>query len=150
VLVAGGTHNLDPWWEIPLMQSLTWGGRHLFRWDWLQRLIAQTVSRHNHTAIQRFIAESPVPVEPSPYTALQIFWGYNFFARRSDTWHLDYPALIISGGQDPAFTGEMGRALTTHFRQGQHLHLENAGHLVMAEYPDQINEAIAKFRQSLI
>lgn len=146
VLVAGGTHDLDPWWEVPLMQSLAWGGRHLFRWDWLQRQVAQASSRHNHAQIQQFMAESPVPVEQSPYEALRVFWGYDFFARRRQDWQLNYPALIISGGQDPMFTQAMGQALTAHFPHGQHLHLENAGHLIMAEYPDQINAELARFR----
>ncbi|MDA0266146.1 MAG: alpha/beta hydrolase [Cyanobacteria bacterium] len=148
VLVAGGTHDLDPWWEIPLMQSLAWGGRHLFHWDWLQRRIAAVTSRHDHATVAQFVAESPVPVQHAPYAALKIFWGYDFFARRRHNWHLNYPALIISGGQDPMFTDEMGVALAAHFPQGRHLHFEAAGHLVMAEYPDPINAALAQFRQN--
>jgi pimeloyl-ACP methyl ester carboxylesterase len=148
VLVAGGTHDLDPWWEVPLMQSLAWGGRHLFRLEQAQRLAAQASSNHDHETIETFVAESPVPVNPAPYSALRIFWGYNFFTRRSGTWSLNVPALIISGGQDPMFTEEMGAALVKHFPQGQHLHLEKAGHLVMAECPDQVNQALAHFRQN--
>lgn len=148
VLVAGGTHNLDPWWEIPLMQSLAWGGRHLLRWDGLQHVLGQASSRHRHATMQRFIAESPVPIQRQPYTALQIFWGYNFFARRTQAWNLNYPALVISGGQDPMFTFRMAAELTTHFRNGWHLHLENAGHFVMAEYPQKINTELARFRQN--
>lgn len=146
VLVAGGTHDLDPWWEIPLMQSLAWGGRHLFRWGWLQQRIAEASSSHDHLTVQRFVAESPVPVDPDPYAALRVFWGYHFFTRRQ-TWQLNYPALVISGGQDPMFTREMGDALAEHFAPGQHLHLPEAGHLAMAEYPDQINLELARFRQ---
>lgn len=146
VLVAGGTHDLDPWWEIPLIQSLTWGGRHLLRLDWLQQLLARVSSRHDHRTMQQFVAESPLPVDHAPYRALQIFWGYNFFARRRH-WQLNYPALVISGGQDPAFSPMMAADLARHFAPGQHLHLENAGHLVMAEYPDQINTALANFRR---
>ncbi|PSN15158.1 alpha/beta hydrolase [filamentous cyanobacterium CCP5] len=148
VLVAGGTHDLDPWWEVPLMQGLAWGGRHLFRLPWVQRLVAQASSRHDHPTMEQFTTESPVPVHPAAYEALQIFWGYNFFSRRSGRWHLDFPALIISGGQDPMFTAAMGEALVEHFPQGQHLHLENAGHLVMAEYPEAINQALFQFRRN--
>ncbi|RZM77763.1 alpha/beta fold hydrolase [Leptolyngbya iicbica] len=145
VLVAGGTHDLDPWWEVPLMQSLAWGGRHLFRLHWVQRLAARFSSDRTHATLQQFLAESPVPAHFAPYQALQIFWGYNFFTRRSGTWQLNYPTLIISGGQDPMFTHDMGAALVQHFPQGHHLHLENAGHLVMAEYPDTINQALLDF-----
>ncbi|MEO1067950.1 MAG: alpha/beta hydrolase, partial [Cyanobacteria bacterium J06638_6] len=149
VLVAGGTHDLAPWWEVPLMQTLVWGGRHLFRLEGAQRLVAQASSGHGHGTMAKFIAESPVPVNPAPYNALQIFWGYNFFTRRSGTWHLNVPALVISGGRDPMFSEEMGTALAKHFPQGQHLHLKNAGHLVMAEYPDQVNQALAHLRQNV-
>jgi pimeloyl-ACP methyl ester carboxylesterase len=148
VLVAGGTHDLDPWWEVPLMQSLAWGGRHLFRLNWMQQWVARASSDRTHATLQQFIAESPVPVQAAPYDALRIFWGYNFFTRRSGTGHLNYPALIISGGQDPTFTYDMGEALVSHFPRGLHLHLENAGHLVMAEYPEAINQALLEFNQN--
>ncbi len=150
VLVAGGTHDLDPWWEVPLMQSLAWGGRHLFRLPWVQQIAAQASSTHDHPTIEQFVTESPVPVEADPYEALQIFWGYNFFSRRSGTWRLNVPALVITGGQDAMFTDKMGAALARHFSQGQHLHLEDAGHLVMAEYPEEINQVLAQFRQNFI
>ncbi|NMF85207.1 alpha/beta hydrolase [Nodosilinea sp. P-1105] len=146
VLVAGGTHDLAPWWEVPLIQSLAWGGRHLFRWEPLQRLVTQSISRLDHPTIQQFMAESPIPVDAAPYKSLQIFWGYHFFAQRQ-TWQLDIPALVISGGRDPTFTRAMGDALTQHFAPGQHLHLPEAGHLIMAEYPERINHALADFRQ---
>lgn len=158
VLVAGGTHDLDPWWEVPLMQSLAWGGRHLFRLPWMRRAIAQLSSEHSHPTLDRFTTESPLPVHAHPYDALRIFWGYNFFARRvglrpasgQRSWQLSYPALIISGGQDPMFTEAMGAALAQHFPAGRHLHVEQAGHLVMAEFPDVVNGALAEFRRGAI
>ena len=55
------------------------------------------------------------------------------------------PALVISGGVDPAFTEEMGAELAAKFTLGQHLHLAEAGHLLIAEYPDLVNKAIAEF-----
>ncbi|HEY9877046.1 MAG TPA: alpha/beta hydrolase [Leptolyngbyaceae cyanobacterium] len=148
VLIAGGTHDLDPWWEVPLMQSLRWGGRHLFRLPWVQQKFAQMASQHKHSTIQRCLEESPLPTTPHPYDALTIFWGYNFF-RRKETWHLKYPALIISGGVDPMFTQAMGEALTSHFPEGRHLHLQEAGHLLMAECPDRVNAALLEFMASL-
>ncbi len=161
ILVAGGTHDLDPWWEVPLMQSLAWGGRHLFRLPWAQRFVARLSSDHDHATIERFIAESPLPVEATPYNALRIFWGYNFFvgrraarspagsSARSATRQFNCPALIISGGKDPMFTYAMGESLMQHFSKGRHLHLPNAGHLVMAEQPETINKAMAQFRQQV-
>ncbi len=33
ILIAGGTHDLAPWWEeFPLIKGLAWGGRKLFHW----------------------------------------------------------------------------------------------------------------------
>lgn len=51
--------------------------------------------------------------------------------------------LVVSGGQDPMFNAQMGVDLTAYFPQGKHLHFDSAGHLVMAEYPEEINQAIA-------
>lgn len=150
VLVAGGTHDLEPWWEVPLMQGLAWGGRHLFRLPWMQRSIAGRSSEHSHPTLDRFTAESPLPVHAHAYDALRIFWGYNFFARREGRWQLSYPALVISGGQDPMFTEAMGARLAQHFSAGRHLHIEQAGHLVMAEFPEVVNGALADFRQGAI
>lgn len=115
-------------------------------------------SEHSHSTLDRFTAESPLPVHPHPYDALRIFWGYNFFARRvglrpasgQRPWQLDCPALIISGGQDPMFTEAMGAALAQHFPAGRHLHLEQTGHLAMAEFPDVVNGALAEFRRDAI
>lgn len=148
VLVAGGTHDLAPWWEIPLMKALEWGGRHLYRWDWLQAATKTLSSQHEHSTIERFLAESPVPTEVAPYQALKIFWNYNFFTRRRPQRH-DIPVLVISGGQDSMFSKEMGEALVAVFPKGEHLHLPEAGHLMIAEYPEIVNEAIAAFIYNL-
>lgn len=145
VLVAGGTHDLAPWWEIPLMKGLEWGGRHFFHWQWLQKLTKTLSSGHNNPAIKRFLKESPVPTEPEPYEALGIFWDYNFFTRRRRCKRLDMPVLVISGGQDSMFSKEMGEDLAAVFPNAQHLHLPKAGHLMIAEYPDEVNGAIAHF-----
>lgn len=145
VLVAGGTHDLAPWWEIPLMKGLEWGGRHLFHWQWLQRVTKTLSSRHDNPAIQQFLTESPVPTEAEPYEALGIFWDYNFFNRRKKCHQTDMPVLVISGGQDSMFSEEMGENLAAVFPNAQHLHLPEAGHLMIAEYPDEVNGAIAQF-----
>jgi pimeloyl-ACP methyl ester carboxylesterase len=143
ILISGGTHDLDPWWEIPLMKLLTWGGRHLYRLPIAQRLTNDMTSTHTHDTVKRFFGESPVPVDHHPYRALQIFWGYNFFNRRKTDRHQRIPTLVISGGQDAMFNRAMGDALASQFTPGKHLHFPDAGHVVMAEYPDAVNEAIA-------
>lgn len=51
--------------------------------------------------------------------------------------------LVVSGGKDPMFTTRMAADLAAYFTQGKHLHIDSAGHLVMAEYPETINQAIA-------
>ncbi|MGB3297016.1 MAG: alpha/beta hydrolase [Phormidesmis sp.] len=148
ILVAGGTHDLAPWWEIPLIKALAWGGRHLFRYSWLQRATKAMSSQQNHATIDRFLSESPVPTAADPYTALEIFWDYNFFTRRRPQ-KLDMPVLVISGGQDSMFSKEMGEALAVTFPNSEHLHLPEAGHLLIAEYPQVVNKAIANFIVSL-
>lgn len=148
VLVAGGTHDLAPWWEIPLMKSLEWGGRYLFHWNWLQRRAKTLSSRFKHKTIERFLEESPVPTAAEPYEALEIFWKYNYFERRRFK-KIRVPVLVISGGQDPMFSREMGEALAAVFPKGEHLHLPEAGHLMIAEYPEVVNEAIARFINKL-
>ena len=145
ILVAGGTHDLAPWWEIPLMKGLAWGGRHFFHWNWLQKVIKKLSSQRDNAAIKRFLKESPVPTESAPYEALEIFWDYNFFEQRRHRQRLDMPVLAISGGQDSMFSKEMGEDLAAIFPNSEHLHLSKAGHLMIAEYPDEVNSAIANF-----
>ncbi len=149
ILICGGTHNLAPWWEIPLIKALTWGGRHLYRLPSAQQLTQQLTSTQRHQGVQQFFAESPIPVEHHPYRALEIFWKYNFFERRKRSINRQIPTLVISGGQDVTFSFQMGKELASHFTPSQHLHLPEAGHVVMAEYPEQINEAIATWLKSL-
>lgn len=75
--------------------------------------------------------------------ALGIFWDYNFFTRRRKHKGLDMPVLVISGGQDSMFSKEMEEDLAAVFPNAQHLPLPEAGHLMIAEYPDEVNGAIA-------
>jgi pimeloyl-ACP methyl ester carboxylesterase len=149
VLIAGGTHDLDPWWEIPLMKFLAWGGRHLYHLPGVQALTNRFVSSHKGEKIKTFQQESPIPTEVHPYQALEIFWGYNFYQRHGGKPKFDLPVLVVSGGQDPTFTYEMGEELTKCFLQGKHLHLPTAGHSVVAEYPDIVNNAIANWLNQL-
>lgn len=142
VAIGGGTHDLDPWWEVPLMKFLAWGGRHLYRLPKVQRLTNNLSSSHRHSVIEQFFAESPVPTTVHPYKALEIFWGYNFFSRYR-TWQPNIPILVVSGEEDPMFTADMGADLAAYFPKSEHLHVPNAGHLVMAEHPEVINQAIA-------
>lgn len=142
VLIAGGTHDLAPWWEVPLMKFLAWGGRHFYHLPCVQQLTNYLSSPHRHEVMEQFFAECPVPTEPHPYKALEIFWNYNFFRRPSQL-NSQIPVLVISGGKDSMFTYTMGEELAACFSKSKHLHLPDAGHLMMAEYPDVVNDAIA-------
>jgi pimeloyl-ACP methyl ester carboxylesterase len=142
IAIAGGTHDLAPWWEIPLMKFLAWGGRHLYHLPGVQKLTRYVSTAHRHEVMERFFVECPVPTEFEPYQALEIFWSYNFFRRPTPPLNSHLPVLAISGGQDSMFTLKMGEDLAACFPTGEHLHLPDAGHLVMAEYPDVVNEAI--------
>lgn len=144
ILIAGGTHDLDPWWEIPLIKFLAWGGRYLYYLPGVQSLTNRLTSDRVNPKIKRFFRESPIPVESDPYEAVEIFWGYNFWQRHRQ-FKQKIPVLVITGGQDPSFTKEMGEELTNSFSSAEHLHLPDAGHLLIAEYPQVVNEAIAEF-----
>ena len=145
ILIAGGTHDLAPWWEIPLMKFFAWGGRYLYHLPGVQTLTNRLSSDRTHAKIERFFAESTLPTEPHPYEALEIFWGYNFWQRHQAGLNKKIPVLVITGGKDPSFTKEMGDELTNSFELGQHFHLPEAGHLLIAEYPQIVNNAIANF-----
>ena len=144
VLIAGGTHDLAPWWEIPLMKFFAWGGRHLYSIPKIQTL-TNRLSSDRAEEIEQFFAESPTPTESHPYKALEIFWGYNFWSRDRSNHRLSVPVLVISGGRDPMFTEEMGATLANSFQHGQHFHLPKAGHLLLAEYPERVNQTISDF-----
>ena len=149
ILIAGGTHDLDPWWEIPLIKFLAWGGRWLYHLPGVQSLTNRLSSARQNPRIKRFFQESPIPLESHPYQALEIFWGYNFWQRHQH-FKQKIPVLVITGGQDPSFSEQMGEELSQSFPLGQHLHLPAAGHLLIAEYPDAVNNAIAEFIQNLM
>src|SRR5690242_2283982 len=38
IAIAGGTHNLAPWWEIPLIKFMAVGGRYLYHLPGVQAL----------------------------------------------------------------------------------------------------------------
>lgn len=145
VLVAGGTHNLAPWWEIPLMKALKWGGRYLYYLPLVQFLTDSLSSSHSGETIKQFLAESPVPKDLDSYRALEIFWDYNFFRKSTPKFSENVPVLVISGGRDSMFSREMGEALANYFNLGEHLHLSSGGHLLIAEYPEVVNAAIAEW-----
>ena len=149
ILICGGTHALDSWWEVPLMKLLTWGGRHLYRLPLVKTWTEQVSSTHRHQTIQQFLIEAPVPVEVHSYLALEPFWNYNFFHRRKTDRYLDIPTLVITGGQDTTFTYEMGKDLANHFHHSKHLHLPDAGHLLIAEFPEIVNLAIAEWIKAI-
>jgi pimeloyl-ACP methyl ester carboxylesterase len=145
ILIAGGTHELDPWWEIPLMKAMSWGGRYLYRLPIAQKITRTLSSSHRNPVVERFFAENPVPMDFHSYKALEIFWEYDFFSRTKADCYRNIPTLMITGGQDPMFSYDMGEQLASHFYQGQHLHFPEAGHIVMAEYSEAVNEAIANW-----
>ena len=153
VLIAGGTHDLAPWWEIPLIKFLAWGGRYLYCLPGIQKLTNRLSSDRLNEQITQFFVESPVPLKAEPYKALEIFWGYNFWnrgnsERRQSDRHfrrLTIPILVISGGNDPTFTKKMGDELTASLKDATHVHLPEAGHLLLAEYPERVNQIITDF-----
>lgn len=143
IAIAGGTHDLAPWWEIPLMKFMAWGGRYLLHLPGVQTINQFLSSSYRHSVMERFFTENPAPTDFDAYKSLEIFWDYNFFIRHPLPKNLHIPALVITAGQDPCFTAKMGEELADHFDDGTHLHFAKAGHLVMAECAESVNAAIA-------
>jgi pimeloyl-ACP methyl ester carboxylesterase len=134
IAIAGGAHNITPWWEIPLMKFMAWGGRYIFKLPATQSLSNRLSSSYKHTIITTFFRECPVPTDFQTYKALEIFWDYNFYSRNPVSKITNIPILVISGGKDPTFTVEMGDELAGMFNHRTHLHLKDAGHLVYCLY----------------
>jgi pimeloyl-ACP methyl ester carboxylesterase len=142
VLIAGGTHDLDPWWEIPAMTLMALGLRNLFHLPIMQQLAQPLISAHRTPLIDRYFAENPIPTNLHPYKALEIFWEYDLFSRAGTDSLRMIPTLVITGGCDPTFSQGMGEQLASHFLRSRQLHFPGAGHIVMAEYPAEVNTAI--------
>nr|WP_216903662.1 alpha/beta hydrolase [Synechococcus sp. CCY 9618] len=142
VLIAGGTHELDPWWERPLVRAMGSAGRHLFRLPAFQALHRRGMGNPGNPRLDRFCAESPIPVTAEPYRSMEIFWGYDFHRRPDPGPWSDVPALVLSGGRDPMFSQAMGDDLAARFVRGRHLHRPDAGHVLMVEQAEVVNSAI--------
>jgi pimeloyl-ACP methyl ester carboxylesterase len=150
IAIAGGTHDLAPWWEIPLMKLMAGGGRFLYHLPGMQPLTNVLSTSYRHSVMERFFAENPTPTDFDAYKALEIFWDYNFFIRHPLPKNLHIPALVMTAGKDPMFTNQMGEELASHFVNGTHLHFADGGHLVMAECADLVNQAIANWLQKQV
>ena len=144
ILIAGGTHDLAPWWEIPLMKFMAWGGRYLYYVPGIQSISNFLSTSYRHSVIKQFFAENPTPRDFQSYKALEIFWNYNF-ARHPAPKNLHVPALVMTAELDSMYTQQMGNELVRHFVNGTHLHFANAGHLVIAECAELVNNAIFQY-----
>ncbi|MFN7678427.1 MAG: hypothetical protein ACK5QW_07515 [Cyanobacteriota bacterium] len=116
VLIAGGSHDLDPWWEQPLMRLMAAGLRHVFHLPILQRWAQPLISAHRTPMIDRYFADNPIPTDCHSYKALEIFWSYDLFSRQKSNVLWSIPTLVISAGHDPTFSRRMGSQLSSHFR----------------------------------
>ena len=124
------------------MHGLEWVGRHLAHAAWLQELARRLTSNATSEPVERLFRESPLPSSADPYRSLRAFWGYDAYRRpERDRWRA-VPALVVSGGRDPAFSRAMGATLAAQFGDGRHHHIEEGGHLLMAERPQQLNQVL--------
>lgn len=144
VLVAGGIHDLDPWWEAPMVRSMEAIGRHLFRSPMAQEAYRRIASRSSGPSLERFFRESPVPTERDPYRSVAPFWGFDLRRRSGPARWREPPTLVITGGRDPMFDQAKGEALAALFERSHHHHLPEAGHLLMVEEAERLNGLIAQ------
>jgi pimeloyl-ACP methyl ester carboxylesterase len=132
-----------------MMGLMSLGLRHLFHLPIMQRLAQPMMSAHRTPLIDRYFEENPIPTDRHSYKALEIFWAYDLFSRPNshgggkDLWRI--PTLAITGGQDPTFSRAMGEKLASRFQHSHHLHFPGAGHIVIAEYPSEVNAAILEW-----
>ncbi len=146
IAIGGGTHDLTPWWEVPIVKFLGAGGHRLYEWHqqqpWFQKRSSQPVP----ASLDRFWQDNPLPTEAHPYEAMESFWGYDGRHHK-----LTCPLLIVTGAKDPMFPPWMGQNLAAHLGcSSSHLHylnVANSGHLVMAEAPEIINQALLQVIQ---
>lgn len=140
IAIAGGTHDLTPWWEIPIIKFFALVGHQLYRWEQVQALVG-SISSANNTQLQQFFSDSPLPADPHPYQAIEAFWGYD--GRHHE---FDCPITIITGGSDPMFPPTMGHEwlarLQDQHPNSTHITVSEVGHLIMAETPTVVNDAI--------
>lgn len=93
VLIAGGSHDLDPWWEQPLMRLMAAGLRHVFHLPILPRWAQPLINSHRTPMIDRYFADNPIPTDCHSYKALEIFWSHDLFRDRN---------LMFSGAFPPS------------------------------------------------
>ena len=144
IAIGGGTHNLTPWWEIPLIKFFAIGGHHLYRWQVVQELLRSLMASEANERLAEFHGQNIVPADSHPYEAIEAFWGYN--AQYSA---LNCPVTVITGGNDPMFPPVMGHEwlanLLYNQPQSQHISVSNVGHLIMAEAPEVVDQAISEW-----
>ncbi len=141
IAIGGGTHNLTPWWEIPVIKFFALGGHHLYRWQFVQALL-QSISNEQ---LAEFYSRNSIPTDAHPFEAIEGFWGY-------DAQHhpISCPVTVITGGDDPMFPPAMGHEwlanlLHVQSEHSSHITVPNVGHLVMAEAPEVVQNAITKW-----
>ncbi len=140
IAIGGGTHNLTPWWEIPIMKFFAIGGHRLCQWQSVQDALKSLTAPQLNEALEAFFAQNGFPTEAHPYEAIEAFWGYD-----GSHHHLSCPVTVITGGNDPMFPPVMGHrwlANLLHHSENHHITVPEVGHLVMAEAPNVINQAI--------
>lgn len=145
IAIAGGTHDLTPWWEIPAIKffALFWSfaeqiDRHqLYRWQPIQMLIGSLGSVKDDEPDR----SNDLPNDPHPYAAIEAFWGYD--GRHHE---FDCPITIITGSSDPMFPPVMGHEWLARLHHqhpnSTHITVSEVGHLIMAEAPGVVNDAI--------
>jgi pimeloyl-ACP methyl ester carboxylesterase len=58
------------------------------------------------------------------------------------------PTLVVSGGRDTFTPGHLGRHMARTIPGAEHLHLSEATHTGLLEYPDEIGERLEQFLQA--
>lgn len=81
----------------------------------------------------------------SPSTYYADFSACNSFDCMDRLGEIDRPVLLICGAEDKMTPPRYSRYLKDHLPQAELVVIEKAGHMVMLEAPQAVNEAIASF-----
>lgn len=140
IAIGGGTHNLTPWWEVPIIKLFAIGGHRLYHWQPIQEMMRSFTSDEQ---LAEFYALNNFPSDAHPYEAIEAFWGYD-----GRHYALKCPVTVITGGNDPMFTPTMGHqwlANLMHDSESRHITVPDVGHLIMAEAPNVVNYEILRW-----
>lgn len=144
VLHAGGSHDLTPGWEKPVLRAVL--ALRLYRLPTSRRLLREYAYRvlvHEETpeaVVDDFLDSNPPPRRRSAWeTVTKAFVGYD---GRADLHTIDVPTLVVHGPADGLVPVRVGRETAAALPDAVFCLLERTGHIAPVERPDAYNRLL--------